>query len=169
MTNKHHISGYSLVETLLAAAIAAIILYATTSFFIEVLLSKNNYIVNQELNYNMQFIVQTLGKEIKDATSVDTFQSVLGSNPGVLHLTKNEFAENPTIVSVNSGRLQVQKAGGSAENISSNKVNVSNFIINYDEPLNSTGIVTGSITLQSTVNTTKFLNENFSFSLRIKN
>jgi len=167
--NPHQLSAFSLVETLLSAAVAAIILTVVMMYFLSLMEGRRDFAVNQELHYNLQFAIQTLTREIKLASAVNEGSSTLDIHPGVLSLAENVPGDDPTVFSVNNGVLQLQKGSQTPLSVTSQHVEVTQLVFSYQEPLNSTGNVTGTLRLSSSVDATQYLTEDFMIGLRVKN
>ena len=162
------IRAFTLIETLLSIVIASIILGMTSSFFLDMVLAKKTFLARQELNYNMQFLIQKIRSEVIEAGAVNADDSTLGMSPGRLSLTSDNPAKDPIIIESDGEKLTIKYAEDEVLDLISRKVKVDELTFSYLEPENSTGIIEGSITLESTVDNSLFETNNFSINLRNK-
>lgn len=161
---KKNLRAFTLIEVLMSTVIAAILVGSIVSFFLNIVLGKQGYMVRQELSYNMQFAIQLIQADVRQSTGVDQGASTLGSNPGVLNLTTSGA---PTVISGTGSDLTIDRNSSGALTLITNKVQVTDMVFNYNAPGNTPGTVSGSLTLQSLVDTDITKTETFSVSLRV--
>ncbi|MDP3975629.1 MAG: hypothetical protein Q8P95_01810 [bacterium] len=163
------IRSFTLVEMLLSSVIVVIILGAITMFFLNIVVGKQQYLIRQELAYNSQFVTRHVTAALRAAQGVNEGASTFGSHPGTLSVIMSEAGENPTIISSSGSDLTLQRGSGPTLSLITNKVTVANLIFNFATPNNTPGIVTGTVTLQSTNDTSIQRTETFSVNLRSSN
>jgi len=116
--------GFTLIELLLYIAIASIIVFTSATMLRFTLESrvKNQTIaeVEQEGDQVMQLITQTL----RNGTGVNS--PTQGNSAASLSIAVVTGAINPTVFDLASGAIRIKEGVGSAVNLTSSKVSVSN-------------------------------------------
>jgi len=163
-TWKKQIKAFTLIETLLASVIAAIVLVTITSYFLNMVYGKQQFLVRQELEYNLQFAVDQIRTTIRKATGVNEAASVFDSHPGSITLLTSS---DPIVIASTGQNLTSTTGSNDPVSLITSRIQVSNFTLSFDQPNNSPGIVNCQLTLQSTVDDSVSKSESFSVSLRI--
>lgn len=166
---KNKSRGFTLIETLLSVVIATIIIGSVVFFFLNMLLGKRSFVVNQELEYNTQFAVQLIQDEIRQAAGVNQDASIFDLHPGTLSLISVNLAYDPIVISSSGSDLSIQKGVAAPLSLISNKVTVSNLEFSFDNPSNTPGTVTGTVTFQSIADDSLQKTQDFSVTLRTNN
>lgn len=121
---RNYQEGFTLIELLLYVAIASIIVFTTASLLRFTLESrvKNQTIaeVEQEGIQVMQLMTQT----VRNATAVNS--PILGNSASTLSLTVVSGPSSPTVFDLSAGAVRIKEGTGSAVNLTSSKVTVSN-------------------------------------------
>ena len=158
--------GFTLVEMMMSSIVAIIIIIFLTNFFLNALISKQLYMARQDLNYNMDFAIQMMSYQIKKATSIDTGNSVFSVHPGQLVFSNANLSESPLTFSSNGTTLTFERGLSESYSLLTPQNQVTDLTFDYQTPNNSTGIVSGSITMESLVDPDISATETFSISLR---
>lgn len=158
--------AFTLVETLMTSVIAIIIIAFLTSFFLNTIIGKQLFILRQELNYNLEYTIRQLSYHLKQTTVVNEGNSTFASHPGRIEVTTSESSFNPLIISSNGTDLLLERGTEGPFSLISSRNTVSNFSLTFQTPNNSTGSITGNLTLQSAIDPDVSVSEDFSITLR---
>ena len=158
--------GFTLVETMMTSIISIIVIAFVTSFFLNIIISKHEYLLRDEVNYSTKFALEQITRHLKQSTSVDTVNSVLGTSPGKITVQTSNSSFNPLVLESDGTHLQLTRGVNGPYDLISNDVRVISFIIRYSTPNNSPGTISGQLTLQSTIDASIQRSETFSVSLR---
>jgi type II secretory pathway pseudopilin PulG len=123
-------SGFTLIETMIyiaiiGGAVSSFVLFATTVSNV-----RSKIYVQQEVNANARVALDVIADRIRSASGVNAGNSTFGSDPGVLELSMDAAAANPTIInlSANDGILQIKEGASSVVALTSDEVRVSNLV-----------------------------------------
>lgn len=161
---KKVLRGFTLVETMMTSVVAIIIIAFLTSFFLNAIIGKQMFLLRQELTYNMDYILRTVQYQLKQSTNVDTVNSLLAVHPSDLRVSTSDT--DPVIIASSGSNLTMTMGTEGPYNMISSRNTLTQWIVDYQTPNNSPGIITGTITLQSVIDPTISLTEDFSLTLR---
>lgn len=115
-------AGFTLIELLVYLALVSGILIMASGFAWNIINTRTKSIATQEVEENgrlaMDKIIQSL-RQANDITAPAT-----GASDSQLQLVMRDATKNPTVFSLNSGQLQLSRAGGQAVSLTSNQVRV---------------------------------------------
>lgn len=131
--------GYTLLETLIYTAILAAIIILVTTSAIYIFRFFGVVRIERRLSLEADTALETMVREIRNASSVDLSASAFNSNPGVLALNSATF-------SLSGGKLKISK-DGQIDNLTNN-VSVTNFIV-YRAASNVSTLITIRMTLEA--------------------
>lgn len=141
-------AGFTLIETLLYVALAALILFTVVSFMITLLEArvKNQAIetVNREGSQVMAFITQTA----RNAISINA--PTPGNDAASLSLTTGVAGNDPTVFSLSSGAILMTQGAHAAVPLTSSLVVVSNLQFRNLSKPSTPGNVDVSFTVEHT-------------------
>lgn len=139
--------GFSLVELILYIALAFILAGLSFGFAWNVMGGSVRVDRSTELGFNARFAMEVIGRSVREADTLKDTLSVFGAHPGVLTLEKggvnlliDTYTRNVTIggQSQSIRKLRLQNGAGPALDISTDRVDVQEFIITNlsrpDEP-----------------------------------
>jgi len=113
-TIKHHLEqGFTLLELILYIAIIAIVLTSMSQFAWNVIGVRTKSSTQQEASSTARLISERIKYEIRNADGLNVGTSVFNTNPGTLSLS-NPSPDNPTVISVSSGNVQIKYGAASA-------------------------------------------------------
>lgn len=158
--------GFTLVETMMTSIISIIVIAFVTSFFLNIIVSKQEYLLREEVNYSMKFTLEQITRHLKQTTSVDTLNSVFATNPGKITVQTSNSSFNPLILESDGTHLRLTRGINGPYELTSSEARITSFIIRYSTPNNSPGTISGQLTLQSTIDPSIQRTETFSVSLR---
>lgn len=126
-------NGFSLIETLLYVALAAIVLFVLASFIITTLEArvKTQTIatVDQEGNQAMNIILQT----VRNATVINS--PAAGASSTALSVNTGVVGNDPTVFALSSGAITMTEGSNPAVPLTSNLVIISNLVFrNLSKP-----------------------------------
>lgn len=120
--------GFTLIEMVIYLGIVGLLTVSTISFVSAISGANIKTYAAQEVHSNSKMSLDVISKKIRSANSVNIGSSVFGVNPGVLSLSMDNPAENPTVIRVNAGALEITEGASSPVRITSNNVNISNLV-----------------------------------------
>jgi prepilin-type N-terminal cleavage/methylation domain-containing protein len=95
---KKHRNGFSLVEMIIYMAILAMMLLVIINTLFIISTSQRTVKSSKTIENSGIFSLERMVRDIRNATSVDTNQSILGSHPGVLVLNGTDVNGNSHVV-----------------------------------------------------------------------
>jgi type II secretory pathway pseudopilin PulG len=128
MTKQIKNKGFTLIEMVIYLGITGFLAVSIISFVSAISGSKVKTYVIQEVHSNSKMALDLISKKIHSADSVNLGASVFGINPGELSLAMDNPAENPTIIKVNNGSLEITEGVSAPIRVTSNEVNIANLI-----------------------------------------
>ncbi|MDP2691440.1 MAG: type II secretion system protein [Candidatus Gracilibacteria bacterium] len=168
-TLRDRFKAFTLIETLMATVIATILAGSITSFFLSMVMGKQDFLEKQELEYNSSFVIQRIQSEIKESQSINEETSTFDISPGILSLSKSNPLDDPTTISTDNGQLLLTRGSQNPLALTTDKVLVNDLTFNFQSPNNSPGILSGTLTLETIDTNSQSKTENFSISLRVNN
>jgi len=160
------LKGFTLVEMMMSSILAIIIIIFLTNFFLNALISKQIANARQDLNYNMDFALHLIEYQLKKATSVDTISSTFGAHPGSLVFSNASPSESPLTISTSGSDLTFERGVSESYSLLTNQNQITDLTFDYVTPNNSTGIISGSITMESLIDDNISSTQTFSLTLR---
>lgn len=131
--------GFTLVEFIIYVAIASFVLISTVNVSWNIISAQAYFQAKQEVYINARLLMNQLGIKIKGAEDVKTNQSIFGSHPGVITLDypgSNDVVIDSYIKNITVGgesatirKIQMKDTDGSYTDLTSDKVNVTNFTL----------------------------------------
>jgi len=127
---KNSNDGFTLSEILIYVAIFMLMAGALISFVLTIVDIHTKSYVIQEVDANARMVMEVLSDRIRSSSGVTEDSSVFDSDPGVLVLTMDDPAKDPTVFELNAddGTLQITEGTGSAVNLTGSKVRVANLV-----------------------------------------
>lgn len=125
----HTRQGFTLVELMIYITIISIFLVSAIQFSVAVLQAGEKARIQTEVQQNARFAMERIRREIRTADDVNTGASTFGAHPGVLSLAHDDVVSDPTIFDVSSGALRIKQGTGSPTNLTSSRVEVTNFVV----------------------------------------
>ncbi|TSC55866.1 MAG: Uncharacterized protein G01um101418_555 [Parcubacteria group bacterium Gr01-1014_18] len=120
--------GSSLVEVIFYITVLALFVISMTMFNIDLLSGSAKLRTIQSVQDNLRFPIHKMSTDIRRSTGVNIGSSVFDTHPGVLSLQMASAGEDPTVYSISSGRLRVQRGAASPEFVTSSNVIVTNLV-----------------------------------------
>ena len=152
MTAKNPQSGYTLIETLIYAAILASLSIFVANTIILAFASFNKARLDRRVVIDAETVLERIARESRTASSVDEAQSILGLNPSKLVLNSVVSPEDGTAITrqffVSGGRLAFQEGSGEARFLTSPGSSVSSFVVSKSDTLRSQAVKV-SLTLEA--------------------
>jgi type II secretory pathway component PulJ len=134
--------GYSIAEMIVYLAIFAAVSILVINAFIVMTKSFSVSRTNRDLMESGSVAMERMVREIRQATSIDTSNSVLSSNPGTLQLNSTDI--NGASVSVkfvtSSGALNLYQGGTLTGNLLGSNISVTNLIFRRMVTTNGEGV-----------------------------
>lgn len=122
--------GFSLVEIVVYIGIFSVISTAIITSSVVVISSFSRTRSTQNMIEASSVVMERLTREIRQGSSVDIGNSVLGSNPGVLQLNSIDSDGNNRVVKfvIENGALNIYQNGTLIDNLLGRNVSVGNLI-----------------------------------------
>lgn len=120
--------GFTLMELLVYIAIASIVVVSFITFGIDITTSTQKARIQTHVQQTARFTMDRILQEIRSADGLNVGSSNFGSHPGVLSLSKPQAGEDPTIIDVNGGVLEIQRGAGSPEPLTPDDLVVSSLV-----------------------------------------
>lgn len=138
-TSRHRArSGFTLVELIIYVAISAIVLTTVLNFAWSIIDTKTYVNTSAEITQNGRLVLEQLTRDIREAESIKDSTSIFDTHPGTLTLQKGDdeiiidtYSHPLTIggKTITARTLRRRINLENDEDLTSNIVNVSNFVI----------------------------------------
>ena len=137
---KHR--GFSLVEVIVYAAIAVVLLGAVVAGVVSLTNTMSVIRADYALSRAASLSFETISREARNAISIDNANSTFGSSPGRLTLnTKDSGGSNITVeFYVSNGVLQYRNGAGAPSPLHGSSTAVTQFIVRSVPTNNSTAL-----------------------------
>lgn len=126
--------GFTLIEVVLYIALLGMVLTAITAITIGIVQTNQKLHTVDEVQYNTRFVSERVKKAVRESISVNASASTFDSHPGTLTLIHPDGAEDPTIFSISNGTFQVIRGTGPAVDLTTENVQVTNFVLKDRTP-----------------------------------
>jgi len=146
--------GYSLAETLIYLALFVILSVVVINALLTIVKLFPAIRSNKDLLDSGESAMERMTREIREATSVDSANSTLGTSPGVLQLNTTDAAGAAKIVKFTTANsvLQIYENGTLSGNLIGGNTQVTNLVFTQITTAKSKAVKI-SLTLQDTRNT----------------
>jgi len=118
--------AFTLIEIIIYLAIVGMIAVTLVMYSISVSTSRGKAEVVAEVQANARFALDIMRQKIRGASGINSAGSTFNNPSGVLSIVKPVASENPTIFSLDSGRLRMTVGANPSEFLTSDEVEVSN-------------------------------------------
>lgn len=146
---KKFSSGFTFLELLIYIAIVTVVLSSLVQFAWSVIGNGIKSNTEQEVYAAARYVSERIKYEIRNANGINTGTSVFGTNPGTLSLIQ-DAPNDPTIINVVGGKVQIKRGAATAVNLHSNDTIVTDLTFtNYTSVDNKTKHIAFTITIQS--------------------
>lgn len=141
-------TGLTLLETVVYVALVSMIVLVFVSFALDVVGTAQKARVQQEVQQNARFAIERINHEVRSASNLNVGSSTFDSHPGVLSLATDDVLTNPIVFDVSGGVLRISEAGGAAQDLTSDKMTVSNLVFKNLSASGKTTNIKVGLTLQ---------------------
>lgn len=143
--------GVTLLESVVYIAIVSAVLVAMAVWMIDLLRVRAKNQVVSEVQYNARLIQDRLSEAVRHAEGVNIGSSSFSVDPGVLSLDMVDLAADPTVFSLSQddGLLQVSVAGGGETLITTDAIQVTNFVFTNLTSSEDLGIIQVEFTVKA--------------------
>lgn len=114
--------GFTLIETLLYAALFATVMSFAILIFYQSLSSESQNRARREVETEADFLMRKIIWTLNSAQSIS--QPAVNATSSALALSKYGYAENPLVFDVSGGVARLSKAGGQAVRLTNNNVRI---------------------------------------------
>lgn len=116
-------TGFTLIEILLYLSLSVVMVSLIGGIGVNVLSGMASAKVEEELQYNAQFVTEKIRATVSEAESIDSPSA--GATSSVLSLTMSDPKKTPTVIDVFGGSVRLQQGEGEAQILSGNGILVS--------------------------------------------
>lgn len=99
--------GFTLIEILLYLSLSVIMIALIGGIGVNILRGRVNVKIQEELQYNAQFLTEKLQQIISEAETIQSPVSYSASSS--LSLMMKDAAKNPTIIDIDDGQLRIKE------------------------------------------------------------
>ena len=92
---KKYCRGFTIIEMLAYIAVLSIILVLIVISLTSLITSENRVNIEKNIETSASTVLERMTRDIRNAKSIDTAGSTLGTNPGVLSLNTTDVEGNP--------------------------------------------------------------------------
>lgn len=122
-------SGFTLVETLIYAAVLAVLTGSVIATFYQIVGSQTQGRVRNEVQTEANFLMGKVEWALAGAAAINV--PVAGATSTTLSVNKYNFATNPLVFSLVSGTFQLARGTGSPVVLNSSDVKVQGFVAQH--------------------------------------
>lgn len=123
------IRGFTLIETLIYAAIVAGFITIAFLAVYQMIDSSGRLRNQQEINENQRFLIQKLDWILNSADAINS--PPLGGSGNTLSVNKLNFAQNPLVVDVIDGAVRLLSGGGLPVSLTNNYASTTNLLFEH--------------------------------------
>jgi len=116
--------AFTLIEIIIYLAIVGMIAVTLVMYSISVSTSRSKAEVVAEVQANARFVLDVMRQKIRHASAINIGASTFDIHPGVLSVAMPSAPENPTVFSLDNGRLRVAVGTNQAEFLTSDEISV---------------------------------------------
>lgn len=131
--------GTSFVELIIYIAIMAIMLATITSFILANKKMGDRHKAMTEVELQGTEIMRVITQSIRNAQSVNS--PAVGASGSSLSLAISTLAKNPTVFDLSGGKARIKEGSGSAVNLNSSQVSISNLNFKNMSAANAPGSI----------------------------
>ncbi len=139
--------GFTLIELVLYIAIISGFLVTTIFFAMRVVEGGQKARAEAEVQQNLRIAMERINRETRSALDLNAGSSTFDSNPSVISLAGGA-GEDPIVFSVNGGILQLSKGASGPYNVTTNDVEVTNFVVHDLSVSNRTKVIQIEMTVR---------------------
>ena len=114
--NVNRNSGFTYIEMILYISIVVIMMNALVPFAWNVIGTGAKSATQQEVSSAARYVSERISFEIRNASDINTGASTFGSSPGTLSLAHSISAQNPTLITLTSGKVTIKQGTGIVTN-----------------------------------------------------
>ncbi len=168
MNKKFRKGGYTLIEMLIYLVLMTGMVIILTVSVVIIMRSYGQFRDERAIVRSSTVTLERIIREVRQANSVNTGQSTLGTSPGVLTLNSTDVSGTPLTIqfSVAGGRIMVRENGVQSGALTAEGANVSNFTVNRLVTPHSEG-VTITLTLESGTGS-RYVSETFTATAMLR-
>lgn len=139
--NRNLERGAGIVEIIIYISILVVVTFFVIQSVLWLTESHRQVSLNRDVEYSAGGAMETMLKEVREASSINSGASSFGSNPGTLFLNgvRNGVGYSVSF-SVVDGVIYVSRDGSTPQAITSSSVSVSNLIFRTAQNTNSDGV-----------------------------
>ena len=141
-------SGLTLIEMLIYIAILSLIAVVFVSFILDIAGSSQKARIKKDAQQEARFAIERIQRSLREANGVNTGNSTFDVHPGVLSLSMDDVARDPTVFDVSGGVLQITEGAGAAQALTSDRYDVSNLVFTDLSISNRTVNIKTELTLE---------------------
>lgn len=149
---KHKNKGYSLIEMIVYLAIFTSVSVLVINSFITVLGSFSATRTNRDLLESGAVVIERITREIRQAESIDTINSVFNSSPGALQLNSIDSGGSQMTIkfSVTNGAINLYEGGTLVGNLLGQNITATSLVFRRITTTNGEGVKI-ELTLQDNI------------------
>jgi Tfp pilus assembly protein PilW len=121
-------TGVTLLELLIYVALVSILAVVFVNFTLDIVGTSQKARVKQEAQQNARIALERISRTIREANGLNVGSSTFGSHPGVLSLSMDNAAVNPTVFDISGGVLRITEGVGAPQALTSDDFNVTNLV-----------------------------------------
>lgn len=121
--------GTTLIEILVYFAIFSIFMLAAMSFAIQIINLSSISKITEEMQENREFISEKLSQSIKNTSSVNTEESTLDNDNGILYLETRTAENSPTAFYLSEGNIYMKEGENDPIQLNTNNIKID--ILNF--------------------------------------
>lgn len=146
--------GFTLIEIILYIGLISLMLGTLLPFFLNTMLTRANAVVTEETNANARYLAERIKNEIRYSSGINTGTSNFGVN--LASNSSNQLSlvaaapNNPTIINVLNGKVQIKQGASSAVALNSTGTTVTDLTFTNNTSVdNKTKNITFTLTVIS--------------------
>ena len=122
--------GFTLVETLIYLAIVGMVMGSLISFGLSISQAREKTFAQQEVQANMRFVLDIMGRAIRESDGVDEENSIFESDAGRIQLFSAEASKNPIVLLLDTAEntVFIQEGMLVPVRLTSDEVNITRLI-----------------------------------------
>ena len=132
---RRHQQGFTLIQMALYIAVSSIILFTASGVLINLLELKEKARVTAEVDQQGQFVLQKISQLVRNAEAITA--PTPGSSGASLTLDVVTAGDDPTVIALSSGTVQITEGAAAAVDLTSSQVEVTSLTFENASTANS--------------------------------
>jgi len=139
--------AFTLIEFLIYIGIVGLVLIAAGAIALNILFDKAKLTAIEEVSQNTRFTMEKIANTVRNAQAINS--PAISASAPALSLQMADSGKNPTVFDLFGGAVRIKEGAGSAVNLTSSKITVTNLQFSNISYASTPGTIRIQITVKS--------------------